>query len=187
VTGVAAEPVTVMVARRVSPGQEDDFEDWAASLTRAAAGFAGFLGAGLLRPGHVGEEWHVIYRFASLPDLVAWERSGTRTRLLAEADQLMQTTDVHRVSGLETWFELPGRTAPAPPKWKMFLVSVTGIYMLQLMFNVFLEVVAPTLWLSARVGLTSVAVTATMTWLVMPRLARLLAHWLYAPHRRGAG
>ena len=39
---------------------------------------------------------------------------------------------MHRVSGLETWFSLPGRTAPAPPKWKMFLVSATVFYLLNL-------------------------------------------------------
>ena len=42
---------------------------------------------------------------------------------------------MHRVSGLETWFALPGRTAPAPPRWKMFLVSLAAIYTLQLAFN----------------------------------------------------
>jgi antibiotic biosynthesis monooxygenase (ABM) superfamily enzyme len=56
--------VTVLVARRVVPGKEVEFEEWASELTRAASSFAGFLGAGLLRPGHVGELCHVVYRFA---------------------------------------------------------------------------------------------------------------------------
>ena len=51
----AGGPVTVLVARRVVPGREVEFETWASELTRAASGFDGFLGAGLLRPGHVGE------------------------------------------------------------------------------------------------------------------------------------
>ena len=99
----------------------------------------------------------------------------------------MQTTDVHRVTGLETWFELPGRTAPAPPRWKMFLVSVTAIYALQMIFNVIVAQVAPTLALPLRVALVSAAVTGMMTWVVMPRLARLLARWLYAPRRHAVG
>ena len=76
------EPVTVTVARRVAPGREAEFEQWSAELTRRAARFPGFLGAGLLRPGQ---------------------------------------------------FALPGRTAPAPPRWKMFLVSLAAIYVLQLL------------------------------------------------------
>jgi antibiotic biosynthesis monooxygenase (ABM) superfamily enzyme len=36
-----------------------------------------------------------------------------------------------------------------------------------------------------RVFLIAVAVTALMTWVVMPRAARALQNWLYAPRRRG--
>jgi antibiotic biosynthesis monooxygenase (ABM) superfamily enzyme len=35
-----------------------------------------------------------------------------------------------------------------------------------------------------RLLAVSVPVTALMTWLVMPRAARLLQRWLYAPTRR---
>jgi len=176
--------VTVTVARRVAPGREVEFEDWAERLTRAAAAFPGFLGAGLLRPGHVGEEWHVVYRFDSAGHLADWENAPERKAMLASGEHLMEETAVHRVSGLETWFALPGRTAPAPPRWKMFLVSVAGIYSLQLLFNSAVgRAVAP--WpLALRVAALAATVTALMTWLVMPRLARLLESWLYAPPRR---
>ena len=69
------EPVTVTVARRVEPGREPEFEKWAGRLTAAAARFPGFLGAGLLRPGHVGADWHVVYRFDTPAHLAAWEQS----------------------------------------------------------------------------------------------------------------
>lgn len=137
----AGRPVTVMVARRVLPGREAEFEAWAADLTVAGSTFAGFLGAGLLRPGHDGAPWHVVYRFDTAEHLAEWERSAARARLLTAADQLMRTTDVHRVTGLETWFELPGRST-APPRWKMFTVTVSAIYLLQLVVN---PAVAPTL------------------------------------------
>jgi antibiotic biosynthesis monooxygenase (ABM) superfamily enzyme len=154
-SGPRREPVTVTIARRVAPGRETDFEEFSAVLTRAASRYPGFLGAGVLRPGHVGEPWHVVFRFDS--------------------------THVHRVTGLETWFALPSRTAPAPPRWKMFAVSVVGIYVLQLVLN--LAVTPFALPLALRVALVAIAVTALMTWLVMPRAAVLLQDWLYAPPR----
>src|SRR5207244_718640 len=126
------EPVTVTIARRVAPGREVEFERWAQELTEAASHYKGFLGAGLLRPGHVGSDWHVVYRFDRPASLATWEHSPTRATLLENGEQLMRTTAESRVSGLETWFELPGRTAPAPPRWKMFLVSAAGIFALQL-------------------------------------------------------
>jgi antibiotic biosynthesis monooxygenase (ABM) superfamily enzyme len=176
------QPVTVTIARRVAPGREADFATWSARLTAAASRFPGYLGAGNLRPSHVGEPWHVVYRFASAEQLRDWERSAERARLLAAGDELVSSTDTHRVSGLETWFELPGRTAPAPPRWKMFLVSLGGIYALQLLLNQVLEPVQ--LPMALRVLLIAVAVTAAMTWVVMPRAARLLQDWLYAPPPR---
>jgi len=178
------DPVTVTIARTVAPGREADFEAWSDRLTAAAAGHPGFLGAGLLRPGHVGEPWHVVFRFDSQAHLEDWERSRERAALLAVGDELVHATDVHRVTGLETWFALPGRTAPAPPRWKMFAVSAAAIYLLNLLLTLVYGSLIAGWPLVARLALTSVPVTALMTWLVMPRAARLLQAWLYAPPRR---
>jgi antibiotic biosynthesis monooxygenase (ABM) superfamily enzyme len=175
------EPVTVTVARRVAPSRESDFEEWSERLTRAAGRYPGFLGAGMLRPGHVGEPWHVVFRFASEEQLRAWDESPERARLIAEGDELVHSTEQHRVSGLETWFALPGRTAPAPPRWKMFVVSLAAIFTLQIVLNALVEPLH--LHLALRVALVATLVTALMTWLVMPALARLLQTWLYAPRR----
>ena len=98
--------VTVLVARRVVPGREIEFEKWASELTRAASSFDGFLGAGLLRPGHVGELWHVVYRFASADDLARWEQSQTRSDLLAELGSRVSNSRVYAAdfakAGLKT-------------------------------------------------------------------------------------
>jgi uncharacterized protein len=179
---VRGEPVTVTVARRVAPGRESDFEDFSSALTGAATRYPGFLGAGMLRPGHVGEPWHVVFRFDSIEHLRTWELSDERAELLATGAHLVDSTDVHRVTGPETWFALPSRTAPAPPRWKMFAVSVVAIYVLQLVLNLALLPLA--LPVVLRVALVAVAVTALMTWVVMPRAARLLQDWLYAPPPR---
>ena len=179
-----AEPVTVTVARRVAAGREADFEDWSEELTAVAANFPGFLGAGRLRPNKVGEPWHVVFRFDSALHLQDWEDSVERQTLLAEGEHLVEATDMHRVSGLETWFSLPGRTAPAPPKWKMFLVSATVFYLLNLTLSLIYGWEFADWPLPLRIVLVSVPVTAIATWLVMPRAARLLQAWLYAPARR---
>ena len=110
----AAEPVTVTVARRVAPGREADFAAWCDAMTAAASTHPGHLGAGVLRPSRVGEPWHLVFRFASADDLRAWDSSADRRRLLEAGEDLVRSTDVHRVTGLETWFALPGHTAPAP-------------------------------------------------------------------------
>ncbi|MGH3657576.1 MAG: antibiotic biosynthesis monooxygenase [Micromonosporaceae bacterium] len=172
-------PVTVTVARRVAPGRESEFEDWYEGIIGAASRYSGFLGAGILRPHSAGGEWHVVYRFADNAALHRWEASDERAVWLARADDFVEETGVHRVSGLETWFALPGRTAPAPPRWKMFLVTLTAIVPLVLLMNV---TVLPLLadWpLIARTLVFSGALTGLMTWLVMPRVTRLFRRFLY--------
>ena len=176
------EPVTVTIARRVAVGREDDFEAWSDELTALATRFPGFLGAGMLRPSHLGDPWHVVFRFDSTDHLHGWENSAERAAWLEEGEHLVESTDMHRVSGLETWFSLPGRTAPAPPKWKMFVVSATVFYLLNLTLSLVYGWSLEGWPLPVHIVLISVPVTAIATWLVMPRAARLLARWLYAPH-----
>ena len=178
------EPVTVTVARRVAVGRENEFEDWSDELTAAAANYSGFLGAGRLRPSHLGDPWHVVFRFDSAEHLAAWEGSPERNAMLAVGGELVESTDMHRVSGLETWFSLPGRTAPAPPKWKMFLVSATAFYLLNLALTLIYGWALADWPVPLHIVVISVPVTAIATWLVMPRAARLLQRWLYAPPRR---
>jgi len=178
------EPVTVTIARRVAPGREEDFAAWNDRLTAVASTFPGFLGAGMLRPSRVGEPWHVVYRFDTGGHLRTWETSPERADLMAAGEELVRATHVHRVSGLETWFELPGRTAPAPPRWKMFAVSAASIYLLNLLLSTAYGWALADWLLPLRLLAISIPVTALMTWLVMPRAARLLQNWLYAPTRR---
>ena len=116
--------VTVTVARKVAPGREADFEEWVQGIVEAAAKFPGFLGAGALRPPEAGREWHVVYRFADADKQRAWETSAERAAWLARADEFACETGATHVSGLEPWVALPGRTAPAPPKWKMAVVTL---------------------------------------------------------------
>ena len=65
----------------------------------------------------------------------------------------------------------------------MFVVTSIVIFVLQLMLNLVLRQVASPIALVPRVTLISFSVSAMMTWIVQPQLARLLESWLYAPRR----
>jgi hypothetical protein len=176
----------VLVEREVAPGHERDFERWIDELLRAAARFPGFLGGGVLRPTALGQPWHIVYRFADPAQQQRWETSTERARLLAAGDDLMSERAVRRVSGLETWFAMPGRTAPAPPRWKMAVVTVLAVFPLALLINALLLPHLAMLPLALRVLVFTLILTPTMTWVVMPRLTRLLGGWLY-PSGPGSG
>ena len=171
--------VTVTVARKVAPGREADFEEWVQGIMEAAAKFPGFLGGGVLRPPRAGREWHVVYRFADAEKQRAWEASAERAAWLARADEFARETGTTHVSGLETWFALPGRTAPAPPKWKMAIVTFAAVYPLALLVTVALAPRTAAWPLLLRPVAFAGVLVPLMTWVVMPRLTRLLRRWLY--------
>jgi uncharacterized protein len=180
--------VTVTVARKVAVGREADFDEWVGGIVQAAEKFPGFLGAGILRPPETGHEWHVVYRFADADKLGAWEKSAERAEWLARVDDFAGETGTTHVSSLETWFALPGRTAPAPAKWKMAVVTFAAIYPLALLVTLVLVPHTAAWPVLLQPVVFGAVLVPSMTWIVMPRLTRLLRRWLYPaslPQRKG--
>jgi antibiotic biosynthesis monooxygenase (ABM) superfamily enzyme len=117
----------VLYSRRVKPGREADFEAWAHGIVAASHQFPGHLGASVLDdPG--SREYHILFRFTDRASLRAWLDSAERRRRLARVADLVEADQgLQQLTGLETWFTLPGAavaTMKPPPRWKMWLVSV---------------------------------------------------------------
>jgi uncharacterized protein len=84
------------------------------------------------------------------------------------------------VTGLETWFTVPGRPATSPPPaYKMALVTWITIFPLITLVVRALDPLLDDLTLVPRLAVTTAVTVPIMTWLVMPRVTRLLHGWLY--------
>jgi len=84
------------------------------------------------------------------------------------------------LTGLETWFELPERPRrPAPPRWKMAITTWVGVFPLLALLQWLISPRLANLPLIGRVMLLTLIVVGLMTYVVMPRLARILQRWLY--------
>lgn len=180
-------PVTVIVTRRVRHGRAADFERLMAGMQAAAAQFPGHMG-GFLIPPDTPENgcYRTLFAFDNEAHLQAWTRSAARNEWLVRIAAVTHGDSAVRVlNGLETWFALPAsRTKTPPPRWKMALVTWSGIFPLVWLSS---HTVSPLLgpWLPPTLVVlvaTALIVTA-MTWLVMPTLVRLLAGWLYPADR----
>ena len=81
---------TVVVARHVNPGREDDFRAWDRRIRAAAAAHAGFLGSEVQEPNpsHPGE-WVTVYSFATVQQLDAWLQSEDRKALIREVEGMI--------------------------------------------------------------------------------------------------
>jgi antibiotic biosynthesis monooxygenase (ABM) superfamily enzyme len=179
-TGEEAGPVTTSVTRRVKPGHEAEYEPFLEGIISAASQFPGYLGVEVFRPeGATAGEYRTVYRFDNAEHLRAWLNSDERAAWLERAEpHAIGPTRTSFVTGLESWFTLPGRPAPPPPYKMAFLTWIT-------IFPLITGVVVTTgpllegLPLVLRLAITTAAIVPLMTWVVMPRVTRLLRRWLY--------
>lgn len=168
-----AGPVTVVVTRVVRPGKEDAFAAWADDVDAAAAAFPGYR-AGVRLHDETGLN-HLVQQFETPEHLRAWEQSSTRRELLRRGDRLSTENRVV-VGGRNTWFSVPGRTSP--PRWKAFLITWAAVYPTLLIIATTLAAVAPRLPQFAGLAVSSVILTALLTWVILPRLNRRARPWL---------
>jgi antibiotic biosynthesis monooxygenase (ABM) superfamily enzyme len=171
----------VLYSRRVKPGREADFETWARGIVAAARQFPGHLGASVLdAPG--SRDYHILFSFADPKSLRAWLDSAERRRWLAQVGELLEADrGLQQLTGLETWFRLPGANVPTmkpPPRWKMWLVSVVAVYPLVLAFQALVVPRMVRLPLPLRALVFPLVLLTLMTFVVMPVVTRLLRRWL---------
>lgn len=178
--GSGSEPTKVVMERRVQPGAETRFQGWLRTLLDTACDFGGLEGSSVLTAGTSGH-YFILLRFASAERMQQWQASQPLAALVREANTFSVSADASPIkTGLETWFTLPGLPAPrtAPPKWKMGLVTWLAL-LPQVIILAF--ALAPLRLPFLLNGAISTAIpVATLTWLVMPNLTRLLYTWLYA-------
>ncbi|MFN3577823.1 MAG: antibiotic biosynthesis monooxygenase [Tabrizicola sp.] len=177
-----SDPVTITVRRRVKAGREKDYEVWLERLTHGAAEkFKGYLGAEFHRPAAQGGEYRSVFRFDSIENLDAFERSDFRRAMLAEgADLFAADAAWERMTGLEFWFDPPpGTKVPQPSPHRMALVLVAVVFCLVLILNLALGPLMVGWPLPLRVLVTVTIQVTLMTYVIMPRLTPLIARFIY--------
>jgi antibiotic biosynthesis monooxygenase (ABM) superfamily enzyme len=180
--GGADGPVTTTMSRRVKPGHERFYEQFLEGIIAAARQFPGHLSVEVFRPEDASAgEYRVVYRFDTGEHLAAWLDSDERAAWLERAEpHVIGSLRTQFLTGLETWFTIPGRpNAPPPPAYKMALLTWVTIFPLITLVVVVLGPLIDGLPLVLRLAITTAVTVPIMTWLVMPRVTRLLHRWLY--------
>ncbi|WP_265520284.1 antibiotic biosynthesis monooxygenase [Oerskovia flava] len=192
---VADVPVTVSIHRTVSPQNVADATSWVQAGVNLANRYPGFLGSGWIRAARDSTEWHMLYRFADAGTLDAWESSDDRASWLEQGRGLVEERRVERRTGIEGWFDDPSRVddatpgpaedrhepGAAPARWKQSVSIWLGFFPVNLAFALLVGRLVPdwdTVAVLPRVLVTTLVLTPVMTYLVLPRVTRLLAGWL---------
>lgn len=176
---MSADPVTLMVARRVRAGRYRDFLAWLDEGKQLASEFPGYLGSGVLAPPPGEAEYQIVCRFTDEAALAAWEQSASRDAWIARGSHLFLSPHAHRATGMDSWFN-PGAR---PPRWKQSVAIWLAFFPVSLAFHALFGHFLSGLALLPAVFISTLALTPLMTYLFIPLSTRLLSGWLQAPQR----
>lgn len=174
-------PVTIIVKRRPKPDRTEDFEKVMSGTTKDAMTFKGHLGANIILPTKAGDYYRIVFKFDSMRNYLAWESSEVRQQWLERyAEVTAGEQELEVLSGLETWFTIPGEEALVPPpKYKMMTIVWMSIFPLSLLLYYCLNPFISGLHIITQVAITSLILVTLMTYVVMPLMAKLFHRWLH--------
>lgn len=178
---MSTEPVTVVVRRTVKAGREQDYEAWLGRLLEGARGLPGYLGTTVTRPPPGGRDYVSVFRFDTVEHLEAFEASELRARALREVVDLVEAdARWERLTGLEAWFSPPpGTVVPQPSRFRMALVMIVVVYGLVLSIGTLVAKLLGDAPQPLRLLVTITLEVFFMTYVLMPRLTRALARFIY--------
>jgi hypothetical protein len=181
-------PITMVISEVAKLDRLQEYEEWANDLIRAVKTFEGFAGVDIIRPGdHSHPEYVLIIIFDGFDHLKTWQESQIFVELMAHSEELIVgEAQIQKASGLELWFTLPdeSRFMPRPAYYKMVIVSMIGVFSIVLLVNAVFGPLLDTLPYLLSLLISVTAVSALMTYPVMPYLTHWLNPWLYPTQKK---
>ncbi len=179
-------PVTVSVFRRVKPASVRAFEEFLSGVINASMTFEGHLGTNVFRNSDPNNpEYMIVFKFDRRSNLRRWEESQCRRQWLARIESLtIGSPAIEVLTGLETWFTIsPRKPIVPPPRYKMATLTWIAIFPLVNIIHLLLGSTLNSLPPLLRSLILTVMLVPIMTYVVMPRITRLFAWWLYPRHQ----
>ena len=167
------EPVTIVFSWTVKPGKTQDFQNWMHRVHREALKWPGHLGVTTLRPPNGRGDYQTVLRFDSYEHLENWLNSDDRHRLMESLDNIAQL-QTDKATGMETWFDIPGKLLTPPPRWKMAITTMIAIYPIALVFAIFVNPHVTRWSVVLRAALIPIFGPLILTYLFMPLLTQKL-------------
>jgi len=178
----AADPVAVLTLRKVRQGSEERFEAELHDFIERSLHTEGQLGVHVLRPepGSGSREYGIVRRFSNAEYRERFYGSSLFQQWELKVAPLTEGEPQRQeLSGLETWFTLPGqRSMIPPPRWKMALVTVLGVWPVSMLIPRLLNPFIANQPQLLQALCVSVGIVVVLTWAVMPMLVKLLRSWL---------
>jgi antibiotic biosynthesis monooxygenase (ABM) superfamily enzyme len=163
----------------VAPGNEKEFERWHARVRERQATYPGFLGCEVQPPtGTFQQEWVTLLRFDSNEHLDNWLQSDDRSRLLREADEIIDRSNQRRVrTSFEGWFKFGADDKP-PPSWKQAAIVLLCLFPVVMLEITLLNPVLAWINVAPATFIANVISVGVLTWPLIPLASKAMQWWL---------
>jgi antibiotic biosynthesis monooxygenase (ABM) superfamily enzyme len=181
------DSVTVCITRTVKPGREAEFERALHDFVQRSLSLPGQQGVHIMRPapGSDSREYGIVRKFANRDALKAFRTSPEYLGWNELAVELTEGNGrVDELSGLESWFTLPGAPLRPLPKWKMAIATFLGVCPVAMILSLTLGPAIGSWNFLLRSALFNAIMVALLTWVVMPLMTRALHKWLHSDERK---
>src|SRR5262249_53324835 len=113
---------------------------------------------------------NALLAFRTSPEYLAWNQLATE---LTEG-----RGHVEELTGLESWFTLPGEALHPLPRWKMAIATYLGVVPVVMVLSLTLGPLIGSWNFVLSNAVFNAFVVALLTWVVMPLITRALHGWL---------
>jgi antibiotic biosynthesis monooxygenase (ABM) superfamily enzyme len=169
-------PIHVAITRKVLPGKEKEFKDALHQFMGESFRHDGVHGASIISgpEGDDDREIGILRTFKNKAERDAFYHSEHFKKWEEYASTITEQPVYRELNGLEAWF----RSAAAPPRWKMALVTLCGVFPTSILLNLTISPFVKDFPLFIRLLIIAACMVGILTWVVMPTLTRVLKKWL---------
>jgi uncharacterized protein len=172
---------TLIVTNKVIPGKEAEYEAAELALHASAARFPGFAGCKVFKPTANNENWSTLMHFSNKDSMARWLNSPERAAGLEVLHQFAVTHNLNVIpTGFGSWFAINANDGIAAPAWKQAMVVVCALFPTTLAFKLTAAEFLSSEGVPVAVNgfISTLFGTLSLTWLLMPVLAKLMSWWL---------
>jgi antibiotic biosynthesis monooxygenase (ABM) superfamily enzyme len=102
-------PAVLIASAKLRPGEGQSFATWQARHNIVVGKFPGFISSDVIPPSQPeSNEWTIVLNFRSQDELIAWQRSSERAKIVGEAIPLFEGGSLGEVAEPDRTGELPG-------------------------------------------------------------------------------
>ena len=167
------QTITIVTSRAIRAGHEEDFEQWVQELNRLARTAPGYRAA--IRLGQTAGFQHLLFRFDDQDAVDAWQADDALSAHAAVADAY-STVLRQTARGDAVAFDLPSDASAS--KWKRFITTWLTVFPILLGISTIVRTVLKDVPLPLQLLPSSRILTATLQWIILPRLQRYTRFWL---------